>query len=42
MVVGGGEEGKGVKGVKGEMRDAELVGGGGFVGSGCWVGCVVL
>ena len=37
MVVGGGEEGEGVKGVKGEMRDAEFVGGGGFVGFDGWV-----
>ena len=42
MVVGGGEEGEGVKGVKREMRDAESVRGGGFVGSGCWVARVVL
>ena len=37
VIVGGGEEGEGVKGVKGEMRDAEFMGSGGFVGFGCWV-----
>ena len=42
VIVGGGEEREGVKGVKGEMSDAELVGGGGFVGFGCWVIGVVL
>lgn len=36
VIVGGGEEGEGVEGVKGEMRDAEFMGGGGFVGFGCW------
>ena len=42
VVVGSGEEGEGVKGVEGEMRDAEFVRGGGFVGSGCWMACVAL
>ncbi len=40
VIVGGGEEGEGVKRVKREMRDAEFVGGGGFVGFGGWVACV--
>ena len=42
VIVGGGEEGEGVEGVKGEMRDAEFMGGGGFVRLGSWVACVVL
>ena len=40
MVVGGGEEGERVKRVKGEMGDAEFVGGGGFVGFDGWVACI--
>lgn len=42
VIVGGGEEGEGVKRVKGEMRDAEFVGGRGFVGFDGWVAGVVL
>ena len=42
MIVGGGEEGEGVKGVKGEMCNAEFVGGGGFVGFGRWMARVAL
>ena len=42
VIVGGGEEGEGVKRVKGEMCDAEFVGGGAFVSPGRWMACVAL
>ena len=42
VIVRGGEEGEGVKRVKGKMRDAEFVGGGGFVSPGRWMACVAL
>ena len=42
MIVGGGEEGEGVKRVKGEMCDSEFVRGGGFVGFDRWMAGIAL
>ena len=40
VVVGGGEEGEGVEGVEGEMRDPEFMGRRGFVGFDRWMACI--